>query len=154
MAKNEETFTRWIDEKPKLLSGTEEELIEDLQRVHKLFPNAEPDRDSYRAHGKFADAAWEEHFSRFNCFVGEAGLLLPRSRQAMYWLCRLGEVLQQHREEISEQTKKLIRGELRKVSELTKSDKAISETLAEKTERRKRISAEMYEEFGIKVVWE
>jgi len=154
MAKNKETSTRGTGEGWKLRSGTEEELIEDLQRVHKLFPNAEPDRDSYRAHGKFADAAWEEHFSRFNCFVGEAGLLLPRSRQAMYWLCRLGEVLQQHREEISEQTKKLIHAELRKVSELTKSDKAISETLAEKTERRKRISAEMYEEFGIKVVWE
>jgi hypothetical protein len=45
---------------------------------------------------------------------------------------------------------KFIRAKLREVSELTKSDKAISETLAEKTERRKRIFAEMHEEFGIK----
>jgi len=160
--KSAESAARWIHElngskgsgneesNGKLSSGTEDQLIEDLQRVHKLRPNAEPDIDFYRAHGKYADAAWEEHFSRFNRFVGEAGLLLPPDRQAMFWAYRLVEVLQQHREEISKQGMKLIRAELRKVSELTKSDKAISETLAEKTERRKCIFAGMHEEFGIK----
>jgi hypothetical protein len=151
---NQETSTRGIDEGQKLLSGTEEELIEDLQRVHKLCPNAEPDIDSYRAHGKFADAAWEEYFSRFNRFVGEAGMLLPRSRQVEYWANRLVEVLLQHREEISEPTKKLIRAQLGKAIESLKIDKPISETLAnmeeeEIVEKSKHIVAAFHEEFGI-----
>jgi hypothetical protein len=58
----------------KLSSGTREQLIKDLQRVHKLFPNSNPDRDFYRAHGKYADAAWKAHFPRFKDFVAEAGI--------------------------------------------------------------------------------
>lgn len=149
------TSNRWIDEGQKLLSGTEDELIEDLQRVHKLFPNAEPDGDLYRAYGRYADAAWKEHFSRFNRFVGEAGLLLPPARQIMYWLYRATEEVLQHREEFSKQNAELIHAEIGKVMELTKSNRAISETLTkmeeeEKAERGKRIHAAMHEEFGIK----
>ena len=108
MAKNEETSTRGSGKGQKLLSGTEDQLIEDLQRVHKLFPNAQPDKDFYRAHGMYADAAWKEHFSRFEVFVAEAGLL-PRFRQTCYWIDRAAEELQQGWEDLSEQEKETIR---------------------------------------------
>jgi hypothetical protein len=108
MAKNEETSTRGSGKGQKLLSGTEDQLIEDLQRVHKLFPNAEPDRDFYRAHGMYTDAAWKEHFSRFEVFVAEAGLL-PRFRQTCYWLARTVEVLQQHGKDLSAEEAAIIR---------------------------------------------
>jgi hypothetical protein len=145
---SKQTSTRGAGKGQKLLSGTEDQLIEDLQRVHKLFPNAEPDRDLYRAHGMYTDAAWEEHFSRFNRFVGEAGLLLPPDRQAMFWAYRLLEELQQHRKEFSKQGIELIRAELRKLDELTKTDRAISEE--EKAENGKRTVAALHEEFGVK----
>ncbi len=53
---------------------TRDQLIKDLQRVHKLFPTATPDRDFYRKHGKYADAVWKTHFPRFKDFVGAAGV--------------------------------------------------------------------------------
>ena len=59
------TSTRGAGKGRKLLSGTRDQLIKDLQRIHKVFPTAEPDRDFYRAHGKYADAAVKVHFSRF-----------------------------------------------------------------------------------------
>lgn len=137
----------------KFPSGTEDQLIEDLQRVHRLFPNAQPDEDFYRAHGMYADAAWKEHFSRFNRFVGEAGLL-PPSRQALYSSCRVVEILHQHRGEISKQDMELIHAEAGKLIELTKSYGLISEALAKMEEeeiadRGKRIVAAFHEEFGI-----
>ena len=72
MAKNKETSTRGTGKGQKLLSGTRDQLIKDLQRVHKLFPDANPDRDFYRQHGKYADAAWKKHFSRFKDFAAAA----------------------------------------------------------------------------------
>ena len=72
MAKNKETSTRGTGKGKKLLSGTREQLIKDLQRVHKLFPDANPDRDFYRAHGKYTDAAVKVHFSRFKEFAAAA----------------------------------------------------------------------------------
>ena len=72
MAKNKEASARWTGKGQKLLSGTHDQLIKDLQRVHKVFPTAEPDRDFYRAHGKYADAAWKEHFPRFKDFAAAA----------------------------------------------------------------------------------
>src|SRR5579883_1011154 len=53
----------------KLLSGTRDQLIKDLQRVHKVFPTAQPDRDFYRVHGKYTDAAIKVHFSRFKAIA-------------------------------------------------------------------------------------
>ena len=67
------TSTRGAGKGRKLSSGTRDQLITDLQRVHKLFPTATPDRDFYRQHGKYPDAAWKEHFSRFKDFVAAAG---------------------------------------------------------------------------------
>jgi rhodanese-related sulfurtransferase len=61
--------------------GTRGQLIKDLQRVHKLFPDAIPDRDFYRAHGKYADAIWKEYFPRFKDFV-QAADVLPGSNTA------------------------------------------------------------------------
>ena len=46
------TSTRGAGKGRKLSSGTRDQLIKDLQRVHKLFPTATPDRDFYRQHGK------------------------------------------------------------------------------------------------------
>jgi hypothetical protein len=47
-------------------------LILDLQRVLKVFPTAQPDRDFYRVHGKYSDAAVKVHFSRFKDFAAAA----------------------------------------------------------------------------------
>jgi hypothetical protein len=54
---------------------TREQVLKDLQRVHKLFPDANPDRDFYRAHGKYADSDWKSYFSTFKAFVKEAGVV-------------------------------------------------------------------------------
>jgi hypothetical protein len=69
---SKETSHRRTGRGQKLLSGTRDQLIKDLQRVHKVFPTAEPDRDFYRAHGKYADAAVKVHFSRFKDFATAA----------------------------------------------------------------------------------
>ena len=75
VSKKAATSTRGTGKGQRLLEGTREQLIKDLQRVHKLFPNSVPDRDFYRKHGKYADAAWKEHFPRFKDFVGAADVL-------------------------------------------------------------------------------
>ena len=72
VAKNKETSTRGTGKGQKPSSGTRDQLIKDLQRVHKVFPQADPDRDFYRVHGKYGDAAWKAHFPRFKDFVAEA----------------------------------------------------------------------------------
>jgi hypothetical protein len=72
MAKYKETSHRGTGKGQKLLSGTRDQLIKDLQRIHKVFPTAQPDRDFYRAHGKYADAAVKVHFSRFKDFAAAA----------------------------------------------------------------------------------
>ena len=74
MAIKKEVSTRGTGKGQKQLSGTREQLVKDLQRVHKLFPNANPDRDFYRAHGKFPDAAWKQYFPHFKDFVREAAV--------------------------------------------------------------------------------
>ncbi len=66
------TSTRWTGKGQKLVSGTRDQLIKDLQRVHKVFPTAQPDRDFYRVHGKYTDAAVKVHFSRFRDFAAAA----------------------------------------------------------------------------------
>ncbi|MFZ3330286.1 MAG: hypothetical protein WA197_06615 [Candidatus Acidiferrales bacterium] len=47
-------------------------LIEDMQRVLRTFPTAQPDRDFYRVHGKYSDAAVKVHFSHFKDFAAAA----------------------------------------------------------------------------------
>jgi len=47
-------------------------LVEDMQRVLRTLPTAQPDRDFYRAHGKYSDAAVKVHFSRFKDFAAAA----------------------------------------------------------------------------------
>jgi hypothetical protein len=81
LGKIKATSTRGTGKGQKLMEGTREQLIKDLQRVHKLFPTAIPDRDFYRKHGKYADAAWKEHFSRFKDFVAAAGILPEKSAE-------------------------------------------------------------------------
>jgi hypothetical protein len=49
---SKKTTSRGAGKGQKLLSGTRDQLIKDLQRVHKVFPTAVPDRDFYRQHGK------------------------------------------------------------------------------------------------------
>jgi hypothetical protein len=69
---DKEASTRGAVKGQKLLSGTRDQLIQDLQRVHKVFPTAVPDRDFYRVHGKYTDAAVKVHFSRFKDFAAAA----------------------------------------------------------------------------------
>src|SRR3974377_87010 len=66
------TSTRGVGKGAKLLSGSRDQLVKDLQRVHKVFPTAQPDRDFYRVHGKYTDAALKVHFSRFKEFAAAA----------------------------------------------------------------------------------
>jgi hypothetical protein len=72
MAKNKETSHRGTGKGQKPSSSTRDQLIKDLRRVHKVFPTAEPDRDFYRVHGKYSDAAVKVHFSRFKDFAAAA----------------------------------------------------------------------------------
>ena len=66
---NKETSTRGTG---KFLAGTRDALVNDIQNVHRLFPTEVPDIDFYRKYGKFTDAAWKQHFPRFEDFVAEA----------------------------------------------------------------------------------
>src|ERR1700741_902075 len=69
---SKETSHRGTGRGQKLVSGTRDQLIKDLQRVHKVFPTAQPDRDFYRVHGKYTDTAVKVHFSRFKDFAAAA----------------------------------------------------------------------------------
>ncbi len=142
---SKETSTRGTGKGGKLPSGTEDQLIKDLQRVHKLFPNTEPDRDFYRAHGRYTDAAWKEHFSRFKVFVAEAGLL-PPFRQACYFLDRIAEELQQGWKDFSEQEREIIHEKMANFEAMLtariESQRAVRETLAAMAEEERLESEE------------
>lgn len=66
------------DQKKKS-QGTREQVLQDLQRVHKLFPDASPDRDFYRVWGRYTDGAWKPYFSTFKKFVKAAEIIPPVS---------------------------------------------------------------------------
>jgi hypothetical protein len=74
LAIKKEVSARGAGKGQKLLSGTRDAIIKDLQRVHKLFPDLKPDRDFYRNYSKFADSAWKAFFPRFKDFVRAADL--------------------------------------------------------------------------------
>jgi hypothetical protein len=103
MAKNKETSTRGAGKGQKLLSGTRDQLVKDLQHVHKLFPTAVPDRDFYRKHGKYADAAWKEHFPRFKDFVAAAKPTLTPFAAACRYFEQGVKLLEQHGKHLNEQ---------------------------------------------------
>jgi hypothetical protein len=111
MAKNKETSTRGTGKGQKLLSGTRDQLIKDLQRVHKVFPTAEPDRDFYREHGKYADAAWKKHFSRFKDFVAASGVASAYP-QLMWHLEQVHAILSTRGAQQSDQDARNVRHEL------------------------------------------
>lgn len=111
MAKNKETSTRGAGKGQKLLSGTRNQVIKDLQHVNKLFPTAKPDRDFYRQHGKFADAAWKKHFSRFKDFVAAAGVASPYPH-LMWHLKQVHAILSTRGEQQSDQDARNVRHEL------------------------------------------
>jgi hypothetical protein len=148
MAKNKETSTRGAGKGQRFSSGTEDQLIEDLQRVHKLFPNAQPDKDFYRAHGVYADAAWKEHFSRFEGFDAEAGLL-PPGPQILYFMNRAVEAIQRGGKDFSEQEREFLREKIANIQAMfqamltarIESQRAVAETLAA-MEEKKRLEAE------------
>jgi len=77
------TSTRGTGKGQKLVSGTRDQLIKDLQRVHKVFPTAQPDRDFYRVHGKYSDAAVKVHFSRFKDFAAAAVISIQSKKNAL-----------------------------------------------------------------------
>jgi len=103
MSKNKETSTRGVGKGQKLVSGTRDHLIKDIQRVHKVFPTAEPDRDFYRQHGKYADAAWKEHFPRFKDFVAAAKPTLTPFAAACLHFEQAAGLLKQHGKDLREQ---------------------------------------------------
>ncbi len=109
----------------KFLSGTRDQLIKDLQRVHKLFPTAVPNRDFYRKHGKYADTACKEHFPRFKDFVAAAGLTPVKA--VCWYLDQAAEVLRQHAEDLSEQEFEII---------IDKSERLLPIDLSEESQRR------------------
>jgi hypothetical protein len=135
MAKNKETSTRGTSKGQKLLSGTRDQLMKDLQRVHKLFPTAVPNRDFYRKHGKYADAACKEHFPRFKDFVAAAGLTPVKA--VCWYLDQAAEVLKQHAEDLSEQELEII---------IDKSHRVLPIDLSEESQRRVSEALARYEE--------
>jgi hypothetical protein len=98
---SKQTSTRGAGKGQKLLSGTRDQLIKDLQRVHKVFPTAVPDRDFYRQHGKYADAAWKEHFPRFKDFVAAAKPTLTPFAAACRYFEQGVKLLEQHGKHLS-----------------------------------------------------
>lgn len=111
MAKNKETSHRGTGRGQKLLSGTRDQLIKDLQRVHKVFPTAEPDRDFYREHGNYADAAWKKHFSRFKDFVAASGVASAYP-QLMWHLKQVHAILSTRGDQQSDQDARNVRHQL------------------------------------------
>jgi hypothetical protein len=108
---SKQTSTQGTGKGQKLLSGTRDQLIKDLQRVHKVFPTAEPDRDFYREHGKYADAAWKKHFSRFKDFVAASGVASAYP-QLMWHLEQVHAILSTRGDQQSDQDTRNIRHEL------------------------------------------
>lgn len=111
MPKNKETSTRGAGKGQKLLSGTRNQVIKDLQHVNKLFPTANPDRDFYRQHGKYADAAWKKHFSRFKDFVAASGVASPYP-QLMWHLNQVHAILSTRGHKQNEEEVGTVRHEL------------------------------------------
>ena len=111
MARNKETSTRGTGKGQKLLSGTRDQLIKDLQRVHRVFPTANSDRDFYRQHGKYADTAWKEHFPRFKDFVAASGVASAYP-QLMWHLKQVHAILSTCGDQQSDQEARNIRHEL------------------------------------------
>jgi hypothetical protein len=160
MAKNKETSTRGAGKGQRLLSGTRDQLVKDLQHVHRLFPTAEPDRDFYRQHGKYADAAWKEHFPRFKDFVVAVGPTLTPFGAACQHLEQATKRLKQHGKDLSEQELRELDDIFRKVSWLVpalndyhwKKDSEIFKEMAEdariKAEEYARAAARVHEELA------
>jgi len=142
------TSTRWAGNRQRLLSGTRDQLIKDLQRVHKVFPTAVADRDFYRQHGKYADAAWKEHFPRFKDFVGAARPTLTPFAAACRHFEQATKLLKQHGKNLSEQEIRELDGIFHKVSWLVPAlegygDRMVTETFEAMAEEA-RIKAEEY----------
>jgi hypothetical protein len=78
VATNKQVSTRGAGKGQRLLAGSRDQLLKNLKRVHKLFPDANPDRDFYRAHGKYADSAWKVYFPHFRDFVKAAEIAPPK----------------------------------------------------------------------------
>jgi hypothetical protein len=145
---SKETSTRGAGNGQKLSSGTRNQVVKDLQHVHKLFPTAEPDRDFYRKHGKFADAAWKEHFPRFKDFVAAARPTLTPFAGACRYFEQATKLLKQHGKNLSEQEIRELDDIFQKVSWLVPalndySDRMITETFEAMAEEA-RIKAEEY----------
>jgi hypothetical protein len=147
MAKNKKTSTRGVGKGQRLLSGTRDQLIKDLRRVHKVFPTAVPDRDFYRQHGKYADAAWKEHFPRFKDFVAAARPTLTPFAAACRHLEQAAGLLKQHGKNLSDdELREINRGFFGKVEWLHQeledfSNRGIDEILAA-MEQEQRLEAE------------
>jgi hypothetical protein len=57
----------------KKATATREQLLSDIRRIYKLFPNVVITRDFYRVHGKFLERTWSQYWPKFSDMVKEAG---------------------------------------------------------------------------------
>ena len=157
---SKQTSTRGAGKGQKLLSGTRDQLIKDLQRVHKVFPTAVPDRDFYRQHGKYSDAAWKEHFPRFKDFVAAARPTLTPFAAACRHFEQAAALLKQHGKDLSEQELRELDDIFNKVEwlvpalndygerEITETFKAMAEEARIKAEEYARAAARVHEELA------
>src|SRR5208337_1749524 len=57
----------------KKATATREQLLTDVRRIHKVFPDAVITRDFYRQHGGFLERTWSLYWPKFSDMVREAG---------------------------------------------------------------------------------
>ena len=62
---------------------TEEECIEEMQRLRSEFPNKNLTRNFFRIHSIMPDHAWERHFGSYKEFRRKAGLEVNRSQNLL-----------------------------------------------------------------------
>ena len=59
--------------KTKKSTASRDQLLSDIRRIRKNFPNVTITRDFYRQHGSYTDKSWSLYFSKFSDLVKDAG---------------------------------------------------------------------------------
>jgi hypothetical protein len=115
----------------KKSAATREQMISDVQRVHKLFPQAVITRDFFRTHSKYIEKAWTQYFSTFSDLVREANAG-PEKREPAYTAVlqsvSTADKLQLEQDKLAakrESTKRLLDEALNKINKLEGEREAI-----------------------------
>ena len=72
-----------VPEANKYPTGTADQIIEDVRRLHLLDPNKYITRNFYRAHGLYPERVWTSRFGTWKEVRREAGLELHRGAQRL-----------------------------------------------------------------------